>query len=52
MAEVFGIVASAMALLHLSNKVGRTLRGIPDIDDKFEDLCMEVRKKENPSIRR
>ena len=43
MAEVFGAVASAVALLHLSTKAARVLRGISDIEDDFGELCKEVR---------
>lgn len=43
MAEVFGVVAGAIALLHLSAKAAEILQGIRDIEDDFQELCEEVR---------
>lgn len=42
MAEVFGVVASAIALLHLTAKGARILQSIPEIESDFEELCEEV----------
>lgn len=41
--EVFGVVAGAVGLLHLSVKGSRILRAIPEIEDDFQELCEEVR---------
>jgi hypothetical protein len=42
MAEVFGVVAGAIALFHLSAKAANILQTIPEIESDFGELCEEV----------
>lgn len=42
MAEIFGVVAGAVGLLHLTAKAANILRGIPEIEDDFQELCEEI----------
>lgn len=43
MADVFGAVVGAIALLQLSVKGARILQNVSEIESDFKDLCDEVR---------